>query len=242
MTTRTTRDRNLTVCILIARGRTKMTIAIYTRVSTDHQSTEHQQTAIANWVKKQGYDITDIIHITDEGISGKYGAERRPGYSTLLDGITKGKIRKVILFETSRASRDFLEYLRFLKLCHDNKCQVEAIDKGPILFENSQDMLMASIHAFLAQAEREKISERTRSGLAHARNNGIKLGAPKGNSYRQGKLKEHPQELIGDVLRLRKKGLTYREIASTIDRKYTQSPMTDVTIMNIFKRYSAEKN
>ncbi len=218
-----------------------MTIAIYTRVSTDHQSTEHQQTAIANWVKKQGYETSDIIHITDEGISGKYGAEKRPGYSSLLEGIARGKVRKVILFETSRASRDFLEYLRFLKLCHDNKCQVEVIDKGPILFESSQDMLMASIHAFLAQAEREKISERTRSGLAHARNKGVKLGAPKGNNYREGKLKEHPKELIRDVLRLRSKGLTYREIASTIDRKYTPSPMTDVTIMNIFKRYSGDK-
>lgn len=222
-------------------GRNKMTIAIYYRVSTDTQSIDHQKHTINEWIKEKGYSKADIVEYIDEGISGKHGADKRPGFAALLEEIKSKKVRKVIFFEFSRASRDFMQFLQFLDLCSSYGCQVEVAGSGVQKFETSTDKLIASVQAFLSQAEREKISTRVKSGMAKAKASGTKLGPPTGNKNRLGKTKDYPENLLKIIRRKTAKGDSTREIAQDLNEMYPNSPITHVTVHNIQKRYDMKK-
>ena len=232
------------ITILLAGGQ-NMNIAAYLRVSTDSQSVAHQQNAVEEWAKARGYKTSELIYFKDEGISGALPKSKRAGFNALLTGVMAGKVKRVLVFETSRLSRDFLTYLEFLSTCQKQGCSVEVIGKGEQAFSTSQDMLMASIHAFLGQAEREKISERTKSGLAAAKaramaeGRALKLGAPKGHSRNLGWQKEHDPALVRQVLNLEKKGLSCRQIALVMNDAAGTSVISAPKVGRLVKRYKA---
>jgi DNA invertase Pin-like site-specific DNA recombinase len=194
-----------------------------------------------DWVRQRGYSTSDLIWFRDEGISGAKGAAGRAGYASLLAEVMSGKLHKILVFETSRVSRDFFEYLRFIDICRKNSCSVEVVGKGEIGVENSQDLLIASIHAFLGAAEREKISQRTRSGLANAKAKGVKLGRPKvqpGKEAKSGWRKAHDEALVNQVLELVEMKVPYRKITSILNSaagKEVVSPAKISRIVNAAK-------
>ena len=212
-------------------------VAAYLRVSTDQQSSSHQHASIISYALSLGYKEKDLIFYTDEGVSGaNHGLSKRPNYKKLLHDIVQGKVSKVLVFEASRTSRDFFDYLDFLRLCRDHGTKLDIVGKGEVQFERSEDLLMASIHAFLSQAEREKISERTKSGLKKARLSGQVLGAPKGNTNRQGKMKDYDPKLVRQVISLSSKGLSLRSIAEMVTSD-TQ-PITYQVVSRIIKKHA----
>lgn len=219
--------------VVLLIGGQPMRIATYFRCSTDEQTIDHQEAAVNQWIEKQGYDLSDVYRFTDEGKSGK--TTNRPGYQKLLEQVSSGEVDRIIMFETSRASRDFMDYLRFLELCQKNKTEVEIIGKGVQSFATSQDMLMASVHAFINQAERERISERTKSALAERKRQGVKLGAPKGNQYRKGKKIYDDPRLAEEVRRLAKEGLSNRAIAEAVGERFTGRKMSYETVRRLLK-------
>jgi DNA invertase Pin-like site-specific DNA recombinase len=224
--------------IILLCGKPKMKgIAAYLRVSTDKQDSSHQRASIITYAATLGYDEKDLIFYTDDGVTGaSHGLAKRPNYKRLLSDIVQGKVAKVLVFEASRTSRDFFDYLDFLRLCRDNGTKLDIVGKGEVQFERSEDLLMASIHAFLSQAEREKISERTKSGLRRAKLSGQILGPPKGNVNRQGKTKDYDPKLIRQVLSLTKKGLSLRTVADMVTSD--TNPITYQVVSRIIKRHA----
>jgi DNA invertase Pin-like site-specific DNA recombinase len=211
-------------------------IAAYLRVSTDQQSSSHQRASIVTYAATLGYNERDLIFYTDDGVTGaNHGLTKRPNYKRLLQDIVQGKVSKVLVFEASRTSRDFFDYLDFLRLCRDHGTKLDIVGKGEIQFERSEDLLLASIHAFLSQAEREKISERTKSGLRKAKLAGQKLGAPEGNVNRQGKTKDYDPKLVRQVLSLTKKGLSLRTVADMVSSDTL--PISYQIVSRILKRH-----
>jgi DNA invertase Pin-like site-specific DNA recombinase len=215
-------------------------VAAYLRVSTDGQSTEHQRESLKAWVEAQGVEWSAVEVYADEGVSGARSERERPSFSRLMVAVRSGKLDRVVLFESSRASRAFLDYLAFLNDCSTHGVTVDVVGKGVVAFESAHDMLMASVHAFLAQAEREKISERTKSGLANARRKGVKLGAPKGNDYTRGRRKEYAPELVVEVVHLTAAGHSQRYIATLLGTRFTARPLSPGTVLNIQRRSGIE--
>ncbi len=218
-----------------------MCIAIYFRCSTIKQSIAHQRHAVQNWIKQQGYDPSTVSEYADEGISGSKDASIRLGFGELVKEIKAKKVEKVILFEMSRASRDFLQFLQFMELCSKNRCQIEVVGEGELHFETSTDKLNGAVQAFLAEAEKEKIRMRTKSGLVKAKARGVKLGAPKGHKRNTGRRKEHNPELVDDIRRYTEKNLSIREIAEIIRDRYTAKPICYATVRNLQKKYGIRK-
>jgi DNA invertase Pin-like site-specific DNA recombinase len=211
-------------------------IAAYLRVSSDQQSSAHQKASIISYASTLGYREENIIFYTDDGVTGaNHGLSKRPNYKRLLSNIIQGKLAKVLVFEASRTRRDFFNYLDFLRLCRDHGTKLDIVGKGEVPFERSEDLLLASIHAVLSQAEREKISERTKSGLKKAKLSGQKLGAPKGNANRQGKTKDYNPKLIKQVLALSKKGLSLRIVAELVTKD--DEPISYQVVSRILKRH-----
>lgn len=212
-----------------------MTIAVYYRVSTDQQSIAHQRSAIVEWITSQHYDESQVTTFLDEGVSGAINDGRRPGFTNLIDSIMRGKVRRVLVFETSRLSRNFMDYLRFLELCRAQNCQVEVIGKGPVNFATSEDVLLASVAAFMAQAERERIRARVKSGVRAAQARGVKFGARKGERRRLGIKKQYDPAIVKKIQFLRKKGMTLRDIARVLSEDGT--PIGHSTVGAILRRH-----
>ena len=89
-------------------------VAAYLRVSTDGQSVEHQRESLRAWVEAQGVKWESVEVFSDEGISGSKSERGRPSLARLMAAVRGGKLDRVVLFESSRASRAFLDYLSFL--------------------------------------------------------------------------------------------------------------------------------
>jgi DNA invertase Pin-like site-specific DNA recombinase len=56
-------------------------VAIYTRASTDHQTTENQEIELRAVAGRMGWEIVNVYR--DEGISGAKGRDMRPAFDAL---------------------------------------------------------------------------------------------------------------------------------------------------------------
>ena len=211
-------------------------IGVYYRVSTDKQEFAAQREAINQWIGKQAYLSTEIVEFTDEGISGagKITSGNRAGLDRLLTAIRAGELKKLITFEVSRLSRDYMGNLQIMQLCADYGVELEVPGEGVLPFITNMDKFMASAKAFVAAEEREKIRTRTKAGLAAARARGVKLGAPLGNQRRRGWRKEYPERLVAAVKRYTEKNFSLRMIAEVLSHEFEVS---FTTISAIQKRY-----
>ena len=56
-------------------------VALYTRVSTDHQTTENQERKLRAIARKAGWNVVKVYR--DKGISGAKGRDERPAFDDL---------------------------------------------------------------------------------------------------------------------------------------------------------------
>lgn len=193
-------------------------IAVYERVSTDDQSTDGQDHAMREYAESKGYEFKEYV---DEGISGK--TMNRPAIQRLIADCRSGKIRKILVFELSRISRDMGDQFLFMTTIKNLGIGIET-PKGPVKFDTGMEKVMVTLQAYTAQTERENTSIRTKAALAAALAKGetkdgrplTRLGAPVGNSRRTGKFKSYDPVLVGKLLKLETAGMSHREIADIV--------------------------
>ncbi len=145
-----------------------MKIAIYCRVSTTKQDADNQLIQLREYCLKSQYVIfKEYVDI----ISGKENS--RPAYDELFQDAHKKLFDMVLFWDLSRFSRSgtlfTLQKLHELDLLGIGwkSYQEQYLDSA-----GSFKDVVISIMATLAKIEREKISERTKAGLAKAKNVG----------------------------------------------------------------------
>ena len=177
-------------------------VAIYTRVSTDDQSTKTQEHELRQYAKHRRWTVQQIY--TDHGFSG--ALEKRPALDELLRDTRKRKFDVVLVWKFDRFARSLRQLVSALELFRkfgiDFVSATEAVDtslpSGELVFQ---------IFGAIAQFERALIGERVRAGLAQARRSGKQIGRPPNR-------KLTPEER----LRLRKehlKGKSLRNLAKS---------------------------
>ena len=191
-----------------------MAIAMYFRVSTDLQETAAQQHSVRLYCQQRGYQADNMVVFEDEGISGSTMA--RPGFQSLLEAVEQGLVERVVTFELSRLSRDFMAFLNVMDKFQKRGVVVEVPGQGEQDFGSSTDKLVTAIKAFSANHEREMIAKRIKSGLARVKSEGKKLGAEIGNQRRTGKLKPVDIELKNKVNQLLSAGISIRKAAKIL--------------------------
>ena len=77
-----------------------MRVAIYTRVSTDEQTTENQKLELFKVVEHRNWTVTKIFE--DQGISGAKGRDQRPGQDELLKCCLRGEVDIVAVWSVAR--------------------------------------------------------------------------------------------------------------------------------------------
>jgi putative DNA-invertase from lambdoid prophage Rac len=148
-------------------------IAIYTRVSTTQQTTENQQYALIRYADSLNIDY-DIFTETEST------RNTRPIKKALLNDLRKRKYEGVMVYKLDRWARSSRELILEIN---------ELINKGIAFISYSENLdfstatgkLHFNILSAFAEFERELIRERTLEGLSRAKQQGKKLGRPKGS-------------------------------------------------------------
>jgi DNA invertase Pin-like site-specific DNA recombinase len=179
---------------------TPKTIA-YLRVSTIDQDIEKNKAAI---LALANHKLLGHVQFVEEKVSGKISWRKRK-IAEILDAAQKGD--NIIVSELSRLGRSMLECMEILSIATQKGINVYAV-KGDWQLTNSiQSKIIAMAFSMASEIERDLISKRTREALQVKKQNGMKLGRPRGVG--KSKLDAHRVEIEA----LLKNGSTQKFIA-----------------------------
>lgn len=190
-----------------------MEALIYCRVSRKDQDYQRQITDLKAVAVSKRWQVVDII---TEKISG--AKAKREGIERVLTLAESGAFQKLMVSEISRLGRSTLAVLQIIERLTELKISVYIGNYGveTIQTDGRRNPMIAMLTAILSEfaaLERETLIERTRSGLAQAKRNGIILGRPVGTT----KPKEQLLAENKKAVKLLKQGYSIREVAKLSD-------------------------
>ena len=154
------------------RLKTPFRAGLYARVSTRDQQTIPMQTrALRGYAARR--DWTIALQVKEIGS----GASQRERREQLLEAARRREIDVVLVWRLDRWGRSVTDLLATLQ-------ELEHLGVGFVSLTEALDLTtpagraMAGLLAVFAEFEREILRERVRAGLAHARQNGQRLGRP----------------------------------------------------------------
>ena len=136
----------------------------YARVSTSQQSLDLQVRALRNEGVRANRIFTDKI-------SGVH--LNREGLQMLRLKVEEGDI--ILVKKLDRLGRDTADMIQFIKEFDDMGVAIRFLDDG-ISTEGTMGKMVVTILSAVAQAERQRILERTNEGRLEAKAKGIKFG------------------------------------------------------------------
>jgi len=200
-------------------GNRKKAVA-YVRVSTDRQklSPEAQRAAIGKWAKRSGVAV--VAWCEDIGVSGARDPFKRHGMAEAFKALREHRAGHLVVAVRDRLARDVYGAAAINYAVRDAGAEVTAVDghNG----NTSQDLLIQFMSDWVAQLEREKISQRRKAARMVSRKQGKYDGGDLayGDAVsRDGKriIKDRKETaVIRRVVALRRDGLTFRAIADEL--------------------------
>lgn len=164
-----------------------MNIYAYCRVSTEQQNLGRQEEGITEFVNKNNLSITEWFC---DKISGK--TFDRDNYLKMKELAQKDDI--IIIKELDRFGRTMQSIKKEWQYFMDKGVKIIVVDM-PLISSNIEgnktlDMqfiadLVFEVLCYCAEKEREKISQRTREGLAARKSQGVVLGRPRQNDDKE---------------------------------------------------------
>ena len=177
---------------------------LYSRVSTDSQTTENQLRELRAYAARMNYQI--VATSTDNGISGSKGRKDRPAYNRLCEMIARQEVDIVLSWSVDRISRSLPDLLAFLG-------ELKAKNVDLFLHQNNLDTstpggkALFQMLGVFSELETAILKERIHAGLNRARAEGKELGRPSVAS---------PPTVINSVKLLREKQMPIHAIAKNL--------------------------
>ncbi len=145
---------------------------LYARVSTnDQQTLPMQNRALREYAGRRGWTVAMQVREVSSG------AVERKARQQLMEAARRREIDVVLVWRLDRWGRSVTDLLATLQ-------ELEHLGVGFVSLTEALDLTtpagrpMAGLLAIFAEFEREILRDRTRAGLAHARENGKRLGRP----------------------------------------------------------------
>ena len=145
---------------------------LYARVSTnDQQTLAMQNRAMREYAIRRGWTVALQVREVNSG------AAKREAWERLLEAARRREIDVVLVWRLDRWGRSVTDLLATLQ-------ELEHLGVGFVSLTEALDLTtpagraMAGLLAIFAEFEREILRERTRAGLAYARESGKRLGRP----------------------------------------------------------------
>ncbi len=157
-----------------------MRVALYARVSTDDkgQDPENQVRELRAWCANSGHTITRE-YVEHE--SGRKGADKRRQFAALFDDAAKRKFDCVLFWALDRFSREGMsQTIIHLQRLNSYGVTFHSYTEPHLATDNElvRNILLALLSS-LAKVEAQKISARTKAGMARAKAKGIRVGRPR---------------------------------------------------------------
>ena len=189
----------------------------YLRISTADQDIEKNKSDILKLANEKRLGYVEFI---EEQISGKVSWKKRKLFA-IIDDAKKDDV--LIVSELSRLGRSMLEIMEILSIASQKQMKIYAVKGNWNLDDSIQSKVMAMAFSIASEIERDLISIRTKEALRFKKENGIKLGRPKGpGKSKLDKFKPEIEELLAN-------GSTQKFIANRHDT-------TEANLYNWLKR------
>ena len=182
-----------------------MKTTAYLRIPTIDQDIEKNK---ADILKLAHGKQLGSVHFIEEKISGTISWKKRKIYSIIHDAKNGDAI---IVSELSRLGRSMLEIMEILSIISEKKLSLYSVKGDWHLNASLQSKIIAMVFAMASEIERELISSRTKEALRAKKEQGVKLGRPKGTG--KSKLDKFKPEIEALLLN----GSTQTFIASRYD-------------------------
>ena len=182
-------------------------VAVYARVSTDHQTTANQLRELQEVAERHGWDV--VGEYIDRGQSGSKAPTERPKLAELMLAVARREVDLVAAWSVDRLGRSLQDLLALLGELHAKGVDLYLHRQGVDTTTPAGKALFQMLGVF-AEFERAMIVERVKAGIARARDKGTRSGRPIGR----------PRVAIATerrVRELRRKGLGMLRIAREID-------------------------
>lgn len=194
----------------------------YIRVSTAGQaeegiSLEAQKAKINAWCIANDYELLEVF--IDAGISGK--SVNRDGLTSALEVLEKGMA--IVVYSLSRLTRSTKDMLHLAESIERQGSDLVSLTEK-IDTTSAAGRMVFRMLAVLNEFERDQVSERTKSALAHKKANGERVGTvPYGYRLtKDGKTmeeQEREQGILKKIKKLRAGGHTLQAIADYLNRR-----------------------
>lgn len=190
-----------------------MKAVIYCRVSTDKETQEtslaRQEEELVQFATAKGYEV---LHIFTDQHSG-YDVER-DGLLDMLTYVKDYQVKAVFVQDETRIGRGNGRMAVLHLLQKTNTSVFTLQDKG-VLNLNEMDSMLLEILAIVEEYQRKLHNVKIKRGMKRAVSNGYR---PEKNLKSRGNPegRERIDIPVDEIVRLRKAGLTYEEIASTL--------------------------
>ncbi len=149
-----------------------MKAAIYSRVSTEKQTTDNQIQELLGVAERNGWTIEAVY---SDVISG--AKDKRPELDTLVKSVIRREVDVVLIWSIDRLGRSLQHLLKLLEEFHAKGVDLYFHQQGIDTTTPAGKMMFQMCGAF-AEFERSMIQERVKAGLARAKAQGKKLGGP----------------------------------------------------------------
>lgn len=151
--------------------------AIYVRVSTEEQSLENQLTMLRTYALSHDMRVVEVYQ--EEESAWRGGRQRE--LARLMKDAQRSHFSVVLVWALDRLSRE--GPLRILTTVHTlgfHGVDLISLHEPWTEMRSEVKPLLYSLMGWVAQMESQRISERTKAGLARARAQGAQIGRPKG--------------------------------------------------------------
>jgi len=181
-------------------------IYAYIRVSTQIQSYDGQHYEIEKWCGERSIGIDRWVQ---EKVSGNRDWNERT-LGTLIRRMRQGDL--LICTELSRLGRNMMMVMSILNVCSRKGIHVYSIKDHFELSDDLQSKIVAFAFSLAAEIERNLISQRTREALAAKKQEGVKLGRPKGKTAARRRF----DAMLPEIIEMKQKGEDTDAIAARL--------------------------
>jgi DNA invertase Pin-like site-specific DNA recombinase len=207
----------------------------YIRVSTKDQgerghSLDGQRARLAEACEREGLQLVDVV------CDVASGAKTRDGLTGVQRRLEAGEAQVLVSPKVDRIGRSLVGLYHLVEWAKAKGVDVLTADEGWQVRAGKTVDKMLPFRMAMAEVERERIADRTREGLAAARNKGVRLGAPV----------RIADAVCRRAARQRKQGLTLQEIADALNGEGLRTPtgreFRATSIMRMIDRVDPEAN
>jgi DNA invertase Pin-like site-specific DNA recombinase len=148
-------------------------VAIYSRVSTDAQTTENQERELRENAEQDGRGLVENYRVA--GIGGSTDRDQRLAFEDLCKDATRRRCDLIMAWSVDRLGRSLPDLVSFLTEIHGAGVDLFLLKQG-LDTRTPAGKAMFQMMGVFAEFERAMIVERINAGLATARAKGVKLG------------------------------------------------------------------